>query len=478
MNEGAEVLPRTREPAEGPASERPDQMQQRARARLGTILNDKWQLDAVLGIGGMAAVYAATHRNGSRAAVKILHAELSLDPFVRQRFLWEGRVANAVGHDGVVRVLDDDTAQDGSLFLVTELLEGETLEQRRQRRGGRLDQREVLRIVHRLLDTLTAVHAHQIVHRDLKPENVFLTRDGQIKLLDFGIARLRELSAPNSMTQAGLTVGTPAFMAPEQARGLSDDVDALSDVWACGALMFHVLSGSYVHDGRTLNEQLMHAMTKPAPRLAAVAATISPQIRRIVDRALAFAKNMRWQDARSMQAAVEEAYEELYGVPVTSELPLARDEEFSSAPRKLGLFHSAADLTTSRPIERARTAVRLLGRPRSAAIASVAIAAVAIILFLASPKATPTPPAPSAHADTVAIAATPAAARSPGATALPAAPTKTAPNPPEIAATDLPLVQKPPPEPVQRPTTSGKTDCHPPYVVDVTGKKHWKLECL
>jgi serine/threonine protein kinase len=133
MNEGAEVLPRTREPAEGPASERPDQMQQRARARLGTILNDKWQLDAVLGIGGMAAVYAATHRNGSRAAVKILHAELSLDPFVRQRFLWEGRVANAVGHDGVVRVLDDDTAQDGSLFLVTELLEGETLEQRRQR---------------------------------------------------------------------------------------------------------------------------------------------------------------------------------------------------------------------------------------------------------------------------------------------------------------------------------------------------------
>ncbi|HSY25579.1 MAG TPA: serine/threonine-protein kinase, partial [Polyangiaceae bacterium] len=285
MNEGAEVLPRTREPAEGPASERPDQMQQRARARLGTILNDKWQLDAVLGIGGMAAVYAATHRNGSRAAVKILHAELSLDPFVRQRFLWEGRVANAVGHDGVVRVLDDDTAQDGSLFLVTELLEGETLEQRRQRRGGRLDQREVLRIVHRLLDTLTAVHAHQIVHRDLKPENVFLTRDGQIKLLDFGIARLRELSAPNSMTQAGLTVGTPAFMAPEQARGLSDDVDALSDVWACGALMFHVLSGSYVHDGRTLNEQLMHAMTKPAPRLAAVAATISPQIRRIVDRA-------------------------------------------------------------------------------------------------------------------------------------------------------------------------------------------------
>src|SRR6202044_2927349 len=110
----------------------------------------KWRLDTLLGVGGMAAVYAATHRNGSRAAVKLLHAELSINPHVRTRFLREGYVANTVGHDGAVKVIDDDVAEDGSLFLVSELLDGETLEERRLRMGGHLTQDEVLSIVDHL----------------------------------------------------------------------------------------------------------------------------------------------------------------------------------------------------------------------------------------------------------------------------------------------------------------------------------------
>src|SRR6202035_5230697 len=103
------------------ASEFLDPLVTRARARVGCVLRDKWRLDVLLGVGGMAAVYAATHRNGSRAAVKILHAELTTHPDVRERFLREGYLANAVGHDGAVRIIDDDVAEDGSLFLVTEL---------------------------------------------------------------------------------------------------------------------------------------------------------------------------------------------------------------------------------------------------------------------------------------------------------------------------------------------------------------------
>ncbi len=489
MTDGGEVLPKEPEPTEGPASERPDQLQQRARARLGTMLNDKWRLDRVLGVGGMAAVYAATHRNGSRAAVKILHSELSLDPHVRQRFLWEGRVANAVGHEAVVRVLDDDTAQDGSLFLVTELLEGETLEQYRQRRGGRLDQGEVLRILNRLLDALVAVHAQQIVHRDLKPENVFLTTDGRIKLLDFGIARLRELSTASSMTQAGLTVGTPAFMAPEQARGLSNDVDALSDIWACGALMFHLLSGHYVHEGRSLNEQLMHAMTKPAQRLAATAAYVAPPIRRIVDRALAFAKNARWQDARSMQEAVQQAYEEIYGTSMTTDRIVIGDDDLGSTPRKLSPAPSHAEFSTHPPVERSRSVRMLLRRPWPAAAVGAALVTVAVFLFLSGPRRHPAVTPASAQAP-VAAAPLPKAAIAPVPETPPSA------VPPEVAATDLPLAARPPPvaesstaktfvptpPPPPPPPTSlstGKTDCHPPYIVDAsTGKKHWKLECL
>src|SRR5271154_4956088 len=115
-----------------------DPLVARARERVGTTLRDKWRLDVLLGVGGMAAVYAATHRNGSRAAVKILHPGMSTNAFVRERFMWEGYAANAVGHEGAVKVIDDDEAEDGSLFLVTELLDGETLEERRVRMGGRL----------------------------------------------------------------------------------------------------------------------------------------------------------------------------------------------------------------------------------------------------------------------------------------------------------------------------------------------------
>ncbi len=106
----------------------------------------------------------------------------------------EGYLANAVGHEGAVKVIDDDVVGDGSLYLVTELLDGETLEERRLRLGGSLSQDEVLLVADQLLDVLVAAHAKGIVHRDLKPENVFLTRRGQVKVLDFGIARLRELS--------------------------------------------------------------------------------------------------------------------------------------------------------------------------------------------------------------------------------------------------------------------------------------------
>ncbi len=137
----------------------------------------------------MAAVYAATHRNQKRAAIKMLHPELSVDPAIRQRFLREGYVANSIGHRGAVSVNDDDVTDDGLAYLVMELLEGETIEQRWQRKGRILSALEALSVMDQLLDTLAAAHARGIVHRDLKPENMFLTRDGAVKILDFGIAR-------------------------------------------------------------------------------------------------------------------------------------------------------------------------------------------------------------------------------------------------------------------------------------------------
>src|SRR5947208_3170755 len=158
-----------------------DDLLERAKRRLGTVLNGKWRLDAVLGIGGMATVYAATHRNQKRVAIKMLHPEVSIDEQVKVRFTREGYVANTVGHPGAVSVLDDDVTEDGAAFLVMELLEGETLDHRREK-AGRLAPADVLDIADQLLDVLAAAHAKGILHRDLKPENLLLTHAVQLKV--------------------------------------------------------------------------------------------------------------------------------------------------------------------------------------------------------------------------------------------------------------------------------------------------------
>jgi serine/threonine protein kinase len=282
-----------------------DEVAQRVQGRVGTTIADKWRLSRVLGIGGMAAVYAAVHRNQNRVAIKMLHPEQSLNETVRTRFLREGYVANTVDHPGAVRVFDDGVLE-GSAYLVMELLEGESLEDRRERLGGRLPASDVLSLCDRLLDTLAAAHEKGVVHRDIKPDNLFLTSEGQLKVLDFGIARLHELSEPGGTT-AGTFMGTPSFMAPEQARGRWAEVDARSDLWAVGATMFYLLTGRLVHDADSFADQLALAVREPAPALSTIDANLPQPVSEIVDRALAYRAVDRFESARAMQEAVRSA---------------------------------------------------------------------------------------------------------------------------------------------------------------------------
>jgi hypothetical protein len=284
-----------------------DAVGERVHARVGSVLRGKWRLDEVIGVGGMASVFAATHRNQSRVAIKMLHPEVALDAEVTARFLREGYVANAVGHPGTVSVLDDDVAEDGTPFLVMELLEGETLEAL-VNRGGPRSFEEAAELVEQLLDVLAAAHERKIVHRDIKPENLFLTHAGRLKVLDFGIARLRELTSSSAGgTSAGSVLGTPPFMAPEQALGHWDDVDGRSDLWAAGATLYTLVSGRYVHEADTLQGQLVLAATRCARPLAEVVLNAPAEFSAVVDRALAFDRDMRFPDARSMQAALRAA---------------------------------------------------------------------------------------------------------------------------------------------------------------------------
>ena len=279
-------------------------LETRALTRLGATLKGKYRLERLLGVGGMACVYEATHRNGKRFAVKVLHSEVSIDVDTRMRFLREGYVANKVDHPGAVAVLDDDVADDGAAFLVMELLEGAPVDALAARHERKLPLRVVLAIADQLLDVLTAADAKRIVHRDIKPSNIFLTRDGKLKVLDFGVARLREEAAGSFTTNTGIALGTPGFMAPEQALGRAAEIDGQSDLWAAGATMFTLLTGRAVHEAQSAQEQMVLAATKPSMSLGAADPTLPPSVVAIVDKALAFAKSDRWLDAAAMRDAV------------------------------------------------------------------------------------------------------------------------------------------------------------------------------
>ncbi len=291
---------------------------ERYEKRVGTVVDGRWRIDSLLGRGSTAAVYAATHRNGHRATLKILHPALCADPAMLERFLREAGIANAIKHRAIVPIGDDGRTEDGCAYLVLELLDGETLEEIKERNGGRIPIEELAPMADELMSAISAVHAAGIVHRDLKPGNVFITTDKQLKLLDFGTARIFDRAGTSKLTAQGLVLGTPSFMSPEQAKGIREEVDAQSDVWSLGAMLFTLLSGELVHEGVDDHRRLLNAAMTPARSLASVAPSIDARVITVIDRALMAAKRERWPDVKSMRAAFRAAV--LASVPTLRDL--------------------------------------------------------------------------------------------------------------------------------------------------------------
>ncbi|NUP13143.1 MAG: serine/threonine protein kinase [Polyangiaceae bacterium] len=270
----------------------------------GTILDGKWRIESLLGEGGMGFVYAAAHaRNGARVAIKMLKPEVAKDEATRARFFHEGYAANRVEHPGVVKILDDGTTPDGLPYLVMERLVGQSLEAIADAHGGVLPFADLVRIVDAWLEVVAIAHHKGIVHRDLKPENVFLCEGGAVKVLDFGIASVREISSQRRLTVAGIPMGTPAFMPREQALAHWDEVDARSDVYALGASIFTLLSGRLVHEARSPAELLVMTSTVPAAPVASVVPGLPAPFASVLDRALQFRREDRWEDAGKMLEA-------------------------------------------------------------------------------------------------------------------------------------------------------------------------------
>ncbi len=311
----------------------PGDLRTLSEARVGRTYGNKWKVDRLIDMGGMAAVYAATHRNGKRVALKVLHTHLAVDDDLRARFLREGYVANQVEHPGAVQILDDHAEQDSSeVLLVMELLEGQSVESWLQRAGGKLPMTDALAVAFQVLDVLDAFHKRGVVHRDIKPGNLFVTHLGVVKVLDFGLARLRDGSGTGKATGAGTVLGTASYIPPEQAQGKPDQIDARSDVFAVGAVLYQLLSGFVVHEGRSSLDRLFSAMRTPPKPIAQVSSRVPAEIAAVVDKALSYDREARYPTARAMRDALKSAYFEVFRAPVTKPVPNTPiDDDFNES---------------------------------------------------------------------------------------------------------------------------------------------------
>jgi serine/threonine protein kinase len=486
-------------------------MVRRAEGRLGTVLRGKYRLERILGIGGMATVYAATHRNQKQFAVKILHPELSMREDIRRRFLREGYAANSVRHPGAVAVLDDDVSEDGAAFLVIELLEGASVDDLSNGCGGRLSLPLALAVAGQMLDVLAAAHHHGIVHRDIKPANVFVTRTGAIKVLDFGIARVRDATSTSSQaTGAGVLLGTPSFMAPEQALGQLVSIDARTDVWAVAATIFALVSGRFVHEGSTASHLLVLAATAPARSLAEVAPGVPRAVVEVVDRGLQFRSQERWQSALEMREALTRAEVASFGRALGAEVLLSF---FDDTHGLTATVPASIAVTTARAVaaETRNRSGRAPSRRRAwvlvtalCAVAGIGTAGMAWTLWRpqvlsSASSASPGPPRPAEpparideepeHAAPPAVAsapvATPLPVSSPVSVAVPDRAAVTAPQAPKsVADLSRAIAAAAPASPSKSASatpsaaTPSPPNCNPPYFFDKAGNKVFKKDCL
>src|ERR1700758_5470768 len=269
-----------------------------------------YEIESLLGAGGMGEVYRAHDSRLNRTvAIKVLPASFSADRERLQRFAQEARAAAALNHHNILSIFDIGEER-GAPYVVSELLDGETLRERL--RNGALPIRKVIDHAIQVAKGLAAAHSKGIVHRDLKPENLFLTNDGRVKILDFGLAKLTRPEATTGSgdaptmqvaTEAGVVMGTAGYMSPEQVRG--KPADARSDIFAFGAILYEMISGKRAFHGETAADTMSAILKEEAPELSETARNVPPGLDRVVRHCLEKHPEQRFQSARDLAFDLE-----------------------------------------------------------------------------------------------------------------------------------------------------------------------------
>jgi serine/threonine-protein kinase len=272
----------------------------------GTVVGE-YRVERELGRGGMAAVYAAQHPViGKRVAIKVISENLSRDPALVRRFVDEARAVNKIGHPNIIDIFAFGQLPDGRQYFVMEFLEGETLAARLGR--GPFTMTEARRLFVQAASGLEAAHREKIVHRDLKPENLWVAQpkhgESYMKILDFGIAKLLELTEGRNLTETGVVIGTPHFMSPEQCTG--QNVDHRTDLYALGVILYRVFAGRLPFEGRTFAEVVAQHLTVQPPPPSSLQA-MSPALENLIVGCLDKDPARRPQTAAEVGRRLEEA---------------------------------------------------------------------------------------------------------------------------------------------------------------------------
>jgi len=397
---------------------------------IGEVINN-YRVMSLLGEGGMGAVYLAEHPfMGRKAAIKVLRRDLAEDRGLVERFMNEARAANAIRHPNIIDIIDVGRTPSGVPYLMMELLEGQSLAKRISE-AGQLPVGEAIEIGAQTAGALAAAHSKGIVHRDLKPDNLFLVPDDsrpggmRVKVLDFGIAKLRgDLTNVSARTQAGALMGTPPYMSPEQCRGLSDEIDHRTDIYALGIILYELLCGKPPFVSEGWGDIVLAHLTKAPEPPTSKNPSIPRELESTILVALSKKREERWSSMTEMQAALRASP---VTIPPGTVAPRATITAVTPAsPPVTTTFRAAAgEVTPASGI--------LTRRPARLALVGVGAAALVVAFVLGrgalhggSATTSSSVPAPSGPAAAVVPTVAPAP---PPAPAPPAAPAALAPAP-------------------------------------------------
>jgi len=384
---------------------------------VGTVLRNTYEISSVLGRGGMGSVFLARHLRlpGKQVAIKVLRNTDEMGPDVLLRFRREAEIASRLGHPNIIEVLDFDTLEDGSPFLVMEYLQGRSLAKRL--RQGRLPLEEMFAITRQIGAALQAAHRAGVVHRDLKPDNVFLLPDEtggggeRVKLLDFGISKV--IDSKTIQTQDSVLLGTPRYMAPEQAMGKNSEVDARTDLFSLGCIVYEMLVGKGPFAGLNLPEFIYRIVHEAPAPLAPLAPEAPAHVVAAVERALSKLPEDRQPD-------IDTFITELTGSPLQTLSSADPAATAAGRRRPAEAAPPSSPRNTGRPSETPAPETSAKKRPGVVAgAAAVALVGLVALFVWLRPGASPAP---------ASLPPTPVAVNQPAPAAPPSTPPSEAPS--------------------------------------------------